>query len=160
MANLFEINADMVNALEQSIDPETGEILSDEMLAKFESLQMEFDEKVEKVALYIKNLEADAVALKNEKDSFAKREKVTKNKIASLKEYLNKGLCGEKFESTKCTISYRKSEKVEISDIELIPEKFISYEPTADKTAIKKALKSGEVIAGAMLVESQNVQIK
>ena len=39
-------------------------------------------------------------------------------------------------------------------------ERFTSYEPKVDKMSLKQALKDGEEIPGATLVERQNIQIK
>ena len=58
--NLYEIN----EALYGCVDEETGEIIDAE---KLEALSLAFDEKVENIALWIKNLLADAAAIKAEK---------------------------------------------------------------------------------------------
>lgn len=67
MANLYEINESIVAAFERGIDAETGEILSEKALEELAKLEMERDEKVEGIALWIKNLLADAEVLKKEK---------------------------------------------------------------------------------------------
>ena len=59
-------------------------------------------------------------------------------------------------------ISYRKSTAVEIDESKL-PATWMREIPATnvvDKVAITKALKSGEKIAGAVLVERNNIQIK
>lgn len=67
----------------------------------------------------------------------------------------------QNFKTTKCALSFRKSEKTVIDDIYSIPENFLKYaEPKADLTEIKKAIKNGEEIKGAHLEETQNIQIK
>ena len=53
--NLYEIDA----AITACIDPETGEVLDEEAL---NALHMERSAKVESVALWIKNLNAEAAA--------------------------------------------------------------------------------------------------
>ena len=75
---LYEID----QALVDLVDNETGEIIDIEV---FDSLQMERDEKIESIALYIKDLKAEAEALKAEKLAFAERQKVAENKAESLK---------------------------------------------------------------------------
>ena len=67
MANLYEINESIVAAFERGIDAETGEILSEKALEELAKLEMERDEKVEGIALWIKNLLADAEVLKKGK---------------------------------------------------------------------------------------------
>lgn len=79
MANLYEINESIVAAFERGIDAETGEILSEKALEELAKLEMERDEKVEGIALWIKNLLADAEVLKKEKRCLnsAKRQRKT-----------------------------------------------------------------------------------
>lgn len=156
MATLYELNY-LIDNFEFNIDEETGEILNADEL---DQIQLEKDEKIENIALWIKNLNADAEAYKREKDSFAQKERVAKNKIDSLKSYLTFALAGEKFNSERVSISYRKSESVELAHEFDDPRFLIPQEPKIDKMAIKKALKDGEEIKGAILLEKQNIQIK
>ena len=123
--------------------------------------QIAKDEKLENLALWYKDLIAEANALKEEKEAFAAREKAAKNKAESIKNYLSYALNGENFKTTRCVLSFRKSEKTVIDDIYSIPEIYLKYaEPKADLTEIKKAIKNGEEIKGAHLEEAQNIQIK
>lgn len=137
MANLYEINEQILSC----VDMETGEIIDAD---KLQDLQLAFDEKVEGIACWIKNLLSDAAAIKAEKDALAEREKACKNKAESLKNYLSSVLSGTKFKSPKVSISYRKSESVEVVDVTRVPEEFLKYaEPTVDKTKVKEAIKNG-----------------
>ena len=152
--NLYEID----NAIMNCVDMETGEIVDMEAL---EDLQMERDQKIENIGCWIKNLLADAKALKEEKDNLAARQKAAENKAASLKAYLSSYLNGEKFKTAKVSISYRKSDSVNIAEGAVIPEEYLKYsEPTPDKIGLKAALKAGEKIQGISLVTSNNIQIK
>ena len=151
---LYEINEQILSC----IDSETGELINPE---KLNDLQIAKEEKLENLALWYKDLLAEANALKEEKEAFATREKAAKNKAESIKNYLSFVLNGENFKTTKCALSFRKSEKTVIDDIYSIPENFLKYsEPKADLTEIKKAIKNGEEIKGAHLEETQNIQIK
>lgn len=151
--NLYEIN----NAMQECINLETGEI----DLELFEKLQLEKDEKIENIALWIKNLSSDVESMENEKKAFEERIKACKNKVSSLKTYLEMVLNGEKFQTSRCSITFRKSKSVTVLDVSKLDKDYLKYaEPTADKTAIKKAIESGVTIAGASLVENLNVQIK
>lgn len=152
--NLYEIDS----AIMDCVDMETGEIIDMEAL---EDLQMERDQKIEGIGCWIKNLLADAKALKEEKDNLAARQKTAENKAASLKAYLSRYLNGEKFKTAKVAISYRKSDSVNIAEGAVIPKEYLKYsEPTPDKIGLKAALKSGEKIQGISLVTSNNIQIK
>ena len=63
---LYEINNAIIQELEGAVDPETGEIVDEALLAEYEQLQLDRETKVENVGLYIKNLEADAKAIRDE----------------------------------------------------------------------------------------------
>lgn len=59
-------------------------------------------------------------------------------------------------------INFRKSESVEVLDVALLDVKFVKEVTTksADKTAIKEAIKSGESVTGAILQSNLNLQVK
>lgn len=153
MATLYEID----KAILECVDAETGEIIDDKAL---EELELARNSKIENIACWIKNLKADAEIYKKEKEVFVQKEKAAKNKAESLKRYLELALNGEKFKTSKVSISYRKSEIVEIDEIEKLSDEFIKIEKKADKTAIKAAIKEGVEIIGARIVENNNIQIK
>lgn len=152
--NLFQIDEEIMNC----VDMETGEIID---TAKLDKLQMERDEKIENIGCWIKNLTADAEALKEQKLAFAERQKAAENKAESLKRYLTNYLAGQKFSTPKVVISFRKTSSVSVTDITAIPKKYLKVvEPTADKTAIKDAIKAGICVAGAEIVEGRSISIK
>lgn len=151
---IYEIDQAILNC----IDLETGEIIDTEQLDK---LTMEREVKLENVACWIKELKAEAEALKAEKMAFAKRQQVAENKMESLKKYLAYALDGQAFKTTRASVTFRKSQSVEVADIYKLDENYLRYkEPEADKTAIKEALKAGQTVAGATLVENTSVIIK
>ena len=156
---LYEID----NAILECIDLETGEIIDTEQLDK---LQMERDTKLENVACWIKDLKAEAEALKNEKQALAERQRVAENKAESLKKWLAYALQGEKFKTPKCAISFRKSEAVEVTDEGLNNlmkehDELLTYKaPEPNKTAIKQAIKDGLSVAGVQLVQNTSTIIK
>ena len=156
---LYEIE----NAILDCIDLETGEVIDTERL---DALQMERDAKIENVALWIKDLEAEAEAIKAEKMALAERQRVAENKAESLKKWLAYALDGQKFSTAKCAVSFRKTEKVEISDVGMIRlmkehDELLTYkEPEPNKTAIKQALKDGLTVQGVQLVQNISTIIK
>jgi len=158
---LYEID----QAILDTIDMETGEVIDP---ARLDALQMERTTKLENITLWIKNLESDVEAYKAEMESFAARRKAAERKIESLKEYLSKALCGEKFSTAKCAVSFRKSQIADIHDeaafkawaVVVAPELLTIQEPKINKNEVKRCLKDGESIPGAVLVERQNIQIK
>ena len=158
---LYEIEQAILDCL----DLETGEVLDAE---KLDALQMERTAKLEGVVLWIKNLLADVEAYENEIVTFVARKKAAENKIESLKNYLAYALNGEKFSTSKCVVSYRKSQIADIKDeaafkawaIANHPDMLTIQEPRINKNEVKRCLKDGESIPGAALVERQNIQIK
>ena len=154
---LYEINDSML-----ALVNEDGEI---EDFEAFEQLQMEREAKIENMGLWIKNLLAEAEAIKNERDALKKREDAVLHRADRLKEHLSRAISGEKFKSPRLAISWRPSEAVEITPEcdawcrehgEYLREK----PPEIDKAAIKNALKQGGAVPGASLVKRQNIQIK
>ena len=107
---LYEINEQIRNAIEYGCDPETGEIIDVDAL---EELEMARDEKIENICLYIKDLKAEAAAIKAEKDALDARMKASSRKAESLTNYLQQELAGERFKTSKVAISYRKTFELE-----------------------------------------------
>lgn len=159
MMKLYEID----NAILECVDLETGEIIDPHKLS---SLQMERDAKIENVACWIKDLKAEAEAIKQEKQALAERQKVAENKADSLKKWLAYALDGQNFSTSKCAVSFRKTESVEVTpdgleNLKAMRDDLLKYkEPEPDKTAIKQALKSGLSVRGVQLVQNTSTIIK
>lgn len=150
---LYEIN----EAILACIDPETGEADAD----KLDELMLMREEKLENLALWVKDLKAEADAIKAEEKALAERRQAKERKAESIKAYLEKELAGQKFETSRAVCSFRKSQKVEITDFTKIPDDYLRYStPTADKAAIKAAIKDGLTVEGAELVDSVTMSIK
>lgn len=151
---------ELVNEIENfnlEVDEETGEVVN---IADLENLQIEKDTKIENIGLLIKNLKAESDAIKEEAKRLTARAKVAENKAESLKRYLADCLGGEKFKTPRVAISYRKSQAVNIIDIQSISDEYKVVEIKPDKTAIKNAIKEGKVVVGAELEERQSIAIK
>lgn len=154
MATLYEID-ERIKAL---VDEETGEIRDYEA---FYTLGMELSDKRENIAMWIKDLLAEAEMYKAEIQSLERRKRLAEHKADNLKKYLAANLNGEKFKTAKVECSFRKSEAVEILDISKLGSEYLKYaEPTANKTAIKEAIKAGKEVAGAELTTRYNLLIK
>lgn len=157
MANLYEIDLAILNC----VDPETGEVIDPELL---DALLMERTEKIENVALWIKNLESNATAYEAEEAAFAQRKEKARAKAEKLREWLAQACDGQKFETSRCAVSFRKSEAVEVGDINKIPIEFIrtttKTTESPDKKAIKEAIKAGKTVDGCTLVQKFNAKIQ
>ena len=160
---IYEIDKAIQDAYDAGIDPETGEICDDVAFAMIDELKMERSAKVENVACWIKDLKAEAAAIKAEADALAKRAKSAENKATHLTAYLGYALGGEKFKTPKCSVSYRKSVSVEVDPeaLELLDTKYLRFkDPEPDKKAIAEAMQQGEVLEGCRFVENTSVIIK
>lgn len=160
---LYEIDKAIQEALEGAVDPESGEIIDEELLAAYDQLRMDRDQKVENIGLYIKNLEADAAAIKAEAKNLTARAKAAENKAEHLRNYMQFCLNGQKFQSPRLSVSFRRSQKVEVDQNRLfeIPEDYLRYkDPEVDKKRVSEALKAGEDIPGCTLVDSVSMIIK
>lgn len=144
---------------EHVVDTEDGEILN---LQQFEALQMERGQKIEGMCCYIKNLMAEAVAYEAEEKRMRERRAAKEREIDRCKGYLAGVLYGEKFETPRCKISWRKSEICNVLNIDAVPDEFKRTKVTidADKTAIKKAIKGGTEVPGAEVIQKLNMTLK
>ena len=156
---LYEID----NAILECIDMETGEVIDAE---KLDALNMERDAKIENVVLWIKDLKAEAEAIKAEKLTLAERQKVAENKVESLKKWVAYALGGQKFSTAKCAVSFRNTESVEVTEegLEALMkehDELLTYKaPEPNKKAIKDAIKDGLSVAGVQLVQNVSTIIK
>ena len=163
MRALYDIDA----AILACVDPETGEIFDPEQL---DALQMERAQKLEGVALWVKDLKAEAEAVKAEADKLTARKKAIDNKVESLKTWLLYALGGEKLKTARCNVYQTHSQKVVIDDekamIDMLMsspfgEKFLRMkEPEIDKNALKDSLKQGYEYEFAHLEETEGIVIK
>lgn len=162
MSSIYELNKNYMEVaamLEQAETPEEVEAIQNTL----EMLDLSIEEKIENTAKYMVNVEADIQGLKTEIDRLTKIKKAKENAVERLKnnvEYAMKQKGIEKLEVGTFKAGYRKSESVEIINLDVIPADFTKVEIKADKTAIKKAIKAGEVVEGAEIKVNQNFYIK
>lgn len=162
---IYEIDKEIESMLAEAVDTETGEILFDP--ERLEELQMERDRKIENLALAVKNLTAEAAAIKAEKDALAERQKATEKAADKARQYLEYVLNGESFKTAKCSVTWRKTKRVEIDPafvswaISEGMDDLLRRKPAEpDKGAIGDLLKSGVEVPYAALVETTNMTIK
>ena len=151
---LYEINQGILSC----IDLETGEIIAPE---KLENLQMDRHEKLRNIAFVALNAMADAKAYEEQEKKFAARKKAAKSTVEWAKATLKRELGGKKMKEAEFTISYRKSEVVEVADEAAVPDEFlVPQPPKVDKIGLKEAIKGGAVIDGVTIAEKKNILIK
>lgn len=160
---LYEIDAGIQELLSE-VDPETGELITD--YEALDALLMERETKIENIVLFIKNLSSDVRELKAEEAALAERRKKAEKKVERLREYISHALGGERFQTPRCCVSFRKSTALELGEgfTEWAKEHaatLLRYkEPEPDKTAIKAALAGGAEIPDAKLVQNTTMTIK
>ena len=161
--SLYELDTKIKGCIqldaEHVVDTEDGEIFD---LQQFEALQIERGQKIEGMCCYIKNLMAEAVAYEAEEKRMRERRAAKEREIDRCKGYLAGVLYGEKFETPRCKISWRKSEICNVLNIDAVPDEFKRTKVTidADKTAIKKAIKAGAEVPGAEVIQKLNMTLK
>ena len=174
MANLYDISDKLVALIENAFDVETGEVYEtqEELDKAIDACELQLDTKLENIGCYIKNLESDVEAFKKEEDNLKARRKSAENKIEGLKRYLSGYLTAcypneddkakWKFKTARVQLGFRKSNTVEVPDIDKLDKDYLKVktEVTADKMAIKDAIKSGKEVKGAFIQTNLNLSIK
>ena len=153
--NLFEIKREILACT--TVDPETGIESIDTV--KLAALQADSEEIIENLACWIRNLESDASALKEQKMMFQKRQQSAEKKAESLKAYLSDFLNGSKFTSPKVKVSPSTSITVEIGDLSEIPDKYCEFKKMPKLTEIRNEIKLGNYVPGAYLMQHSSVRI-
>jgi len=160
---LYEYTAQYRTALIDLNDMDLPiEVLNDTM----EALQGEISVKGKDVAFYIRNLEADTVAIKSAEDAMKKRRLAIENRIAWTKRYLLYNMQQSDITEISCPYFVIKTKKnppkVVISDSAKLPDKYIkkTVVETIDKTLIKTDIKDGAIIPGAILSQEWRLDIK
>ena len=123
------------------------------------------EEKVNSYCQIIRELDGDNAAIKAEIERLKKRIEHNTSSIDRMKQALDGFMVasGKKKEKTPFfTVSYRKSQSVDVVDATAIPTEYIKVktETAPDKVAIKEALKSGKEVAGCQLKETESLQIR
>lgn len=166
MTTLYALSAqkqELLNAIAafDLEDMQASDVIADTLEALDEALEG----KVESVLHFRQHLLNEAATLKAEEQRLAERRKLREAKAKRLTEYVDECLSiadVKKLETALFTVSYRKSTSVEITNADALPVGLLRTKTVQepDKTAISKALKAGEAIDGARLVDKMNLQIK
>ena len=168
MANmsLYEIDSRIRAIIDSIYDAADEDGVVEEIdFTELKQLQEDRKTKLENIALYIKNTEAEAAAIKAEEEKLKARRERLENKAKRLREYVINSMKENKDEPLKtarCEVSIKDNEKTDITDLESIPEEFIKVktERNPDKTAIKKAIKAGQKVPGAQIIINTTLTIK
>ena len=147
------------------IDAETGELIS--VSQALDALRMEREEKLENVACWVKNLCAEADAIREEENRLVKRRKAAETKAANLKSWLLAAMTREdgttdKLKTGRVMVSVKRNPPSTVVDDALLRSTYkvakITYQP--NKELIKRELLSGGEVPGAHLEYGRSVIIK
>lgn len=178
--SLFEIEEQMYNLLEYNVDSETGEIVEteEEFNKLYDSIQIDLQTKIDNTICLTKLIDGEIDVIDKEIKRLQGEKKARENRKEWLKNHVDRfvrrqftdengnldsdGLNNYKLSLPHSKISYRKSNSVNIIDLNLIPKEYIKIkmEKSPDKTAIKKAIDNGKDIMGAEIITNYNMQIK
>lgn len=158
---LYEIAPALRFALDDIVvDEETGEILQADAL---HAVEAEASDKIEATALYLRELDAEAKAAKDEADRMIARVKSMQKRSDYLKAMLLEALHATgKVKTARVTVSIRTTQAVEVSEGADLPEAFQTVKKTVspNKVAIKQALLDGIEVPGCHLEARESVSIR
>lgn len=158
--NLYELTDNYLKVLELIENGEEG--LEDTL----ESINDAIEVKADGYARIIRNLEANAVALKTEIDRLTNRRRSIENSIDRLKENLKNAMIATGKEKIKTDLFnvtvVNNPVAVNVIDEKLIPEEYFKVEiiRKLDKISLRDAIKNGEEIQGAKLMQGKGLRIK
>jgi len=133
-----------------------------------EGLSGELELKATNVAMFVRNLEASAEAIKAAEKQMAERRKALESKADRIRQYLldNMNRTGiTKIDCPYFVLSVRKNPPaVEVLNQNMIPDEYFDIPeppaPTLNKNRLKEDLKAGVIVEGAKLTAGQSLSIK
>lgn len=143
--------------------------LDDQTIADtLEGMSGELELKAQNVAMFARNLEATAAAIKEAEASMAARRKAIETRADGLRRYLLTSMQVAGIQKIECPffkLTVRDNPAaVEIFEPGLVPSDFMRQPepppPAPDKAAIKAALQSGADVPGARLTRGVRLEIK
>lgn len=167
---LYEIAQVYENLLN---DIEAGLIPEEAVKDTLECVELALEEKADNIACIIKNMNAEAAAIKAEEDALAERRRAKEKEAERMQNYLAEMLTiakVDKLETARNKISFRKTPaKVIIHDEQAFvdwcvaneKDYFLKYSnPTVNKTNVKDAIIKGELLPGAIVKSGVSLQIR
>lgn len=169
---LYEINTEIMRLYDSiEVNEETGEILGniEEFEAQIHALQMEKKSILQYLAKLVLNLRTEASALKTEETRLKNRRSRLEKKEERLMQVIDRECAGEKTDLGIATVSYRKSEPLDITD-EKATIKWLTEnghmeclkfsEPEVRKTETKALINKGTKVPGAAIITKHNCSLK
>lgn len=165
MTSLYELSNEYQQAQTKLLASDFDEQTIKDTL---EGLAGDLEVKAVNVAMFIRNVEVTADAIKQAEKDMADRRKALEKKVEAMKQYLKENMqaCGiTKIESPYFALTIKKNPPAVIIDnAGLIPSNLYVYpeapEPYPDKKAIADEIKAGNEVAGAHLEQAERLEIK
>ena len=161
--NIYNIQSEYQQLVNQLI--ENGGELTPELELALQINKDNFHSKSENYGYITKQFDGEIDIIDNEIKRLQQAKKSREKTIERLKATIELAMTTfevDKIETPLIKISFRKSESVEVSDVNELPNEFkvIKLTESADKLKIKDALKSGMFIEGCSIKTNRNLQIK
>lgn len=166
MPNIYQLSDDYLMLADRLANTADEDGVVDESLLPIVSEAKELVEsKAKSIGCVIKQLSAYKAQVDNENERLSAMSKTLEGRIDYLKKAMSAVLIAcdiKKIESVQATISFKKSEQTVVYDESALPPEYVAIKTTTspDKTKIKNAIKSGQIIPGAYVESRQNIQIK
>ena len=133
-----------------------------------EGLSGDLEVKATNVAMFVRNLEASAEAIKDAEKQMAERRKAIEAKADRIRQYLLDNMTRTGITKIDCpyfVLSVRKNPPaVEALNQDMIPDEYFDIPeppaPTLNKNRLKEDLKAGVIVEGAKLTAGQSLSIK
>ena len=159
--NLYQIEKQYLELADRLIE-QGGEVTDNQMTVLTDNKDM-LDTKVINIGYVIKKFDAEVQIIEAEIKRLQDLKRVRENAKERLKERVSHAMMLftiNEIKSPLMNVSFRKSESVEVDDIEKLPVECYTLEKKVNKTEIKRLIKEGKDINGARLVTNQNIQFK
>jgi hypothetical protein len=160
---LYQIEQEYLNIVQSIID--AGGEITEEQETELSINKEQLQNKGVCYGFIVKELEGNIDLIDLEIKRLQALKKPLVNSIDRLKNNLSQAM--QMFDVTELKtpllkINFRKSESIEVTDIDLLDADFVKTTITkaADKIAIKEAIKAEIPVRGAVLITNYNLQIK
>lgn len=172
MSALYELTGDFYDLYNMLDEFEGDEDAEEAWYNTLVGIEMQIEDKAENIGVLIKNMLADAAAMKEEEKRLAQRRKVRENSVDRLKQYLMRSMDAvslRKVDRARACVSIRATApSVRIDDEEAFikwaaaeRDDLLRYAaPTINKTLLKQEIQDGEEFDGVSLVQGQTIIIK
>lgn len=161
---LYELTDEYRQAIQTLGDMELDEQTIADTL---EGLQGAIEIKSQNVAMFVRNLEASAEAIKEAEAAMSRRRKSIESRALRIRNYLMMNMKAAEISKIDCpwfSVSIRKNPaSVVIDSYESIPSEYMRQPepppPVPDKKAIAEAIKGGADVSGAHLEQTERLHI-